>query len=248
MKKQLDNTTHITNIQANNLHHQKRSLLIFEELDQLVSGFGLVNKNKALIQQHKPPTSITTTTAKQHRHSPLKDITSLFSSNHPHLPHNNPQSKSRLINISNRIDITPQQQVAPTSTNNDKHSKQQLTQLNNNTNETEIDLEQFDLTDLIDVDNEPYNNNGNSNSSQANISSSLHSFPLNLVIKHPKLNQVQEQCFDLLYNKDDNSLITAPTGSGKTLLFEISICRVIKNNFDISNKTFTNNLRDVLFN
>ena len=246
MKKQLDNTTHITNIQANNLHHQKRSLLIFEELDQLVSGFGLVNKNKALIQQHKPPTSITTT-AKQHRHSPLKDITSLFSSNHPHLPHNNPQSKSRLINISNRIDITPQQQVAPTSTNNDKHSKQQLTQLNNNTNETEIDLEQFDLTDLIDVDNEPYNNNGNSNSSQANISSSLHSFPLNLVIKHPKLNQVQEQCFDLLYNKDDNSLITAPTGSGKTLLFEISICRVIKNNFDIIHKTFTNKTFKIIY-
>jgi hypothetical protein len=56
-KKQLDNTTHITNIQSNNLHHQKRSLLIFEELDQLVSGFGLVNKNKVLIQ---PKPQITT--------------------------------------------------------------------------------------------------------------------------------------------------------------------------------------------
>ena len=136
-KKQLENTTHITNIQANNLYHQKRSLLIFEELDQLVSGFGLVNKNKVLIQP-KPQVTTTTTTAKQHKHSPLKDITSLFSSNHPHLPHNNPQSKSHLVNISNRIDITPQQQVHPipqTITTN----KQQLTQLNNN-NENEIDL------------------------------------------------------------------------------------------------------------
>ena len=256
-KKQLDNTTHITNIQSNNLHHQKRSLLIFEELDQLVSGFGLVNKNKVLIQP-KPQITTTTTTAKQHRHSPLKDITSLFSSNHPHLPHNNPQSKSHLVNISNRIDITPQQHVHPIpqtiNTNNDLHNKQQLTQLNNN-NESEIDLEQVDLTDLIDVDNESYTNtntnnnncNCNSSSSQTNISSSLNNFPLNLVIKHPKLNQVQEQCFDLLFNKDDNSLITAPTGSGKTLLFEISICRVIKSNFNLSNNTFTNKTFKIIY-
>ena len=237
-KKQLESSTHIPNVQGNNFHLQKRSLLIFEELDQLVSGFGLVNKNKALVQ-----TKATT----KRKHSPLKDITSLFASNQP-LPQHDPQSKSRLINTSTRVDI-------PQTTSTEVNNEQQLNQ------ETEIDLEQFDLTDLIEVDNEhsfhsnskePVCNGGDNRNSKCKGSDGqshtpLRCFPLNLVVKHPKLNQVQEQCFDLLFNKDGNSLITAPTGSGKTLLFEISICRVIKSNFDLSNKTFTNKTFKIIY-
>ena len=66
----------------------------------------------------------------------------------------------------------------------------------------------------------------------------LENFPLNLIIKYPNLNKVQESCFDLLFYTNENSLITAPTGSGKTLLFEISLARIIKENFNFTKNTF----------
>ena len=66
----------------------------------------------------------------------------------------------------------------------------------------------------------------------------LENFPLNLIIKYPNLNKVQESCFDLLFYTNENSLITAPTGSGKTLLFEISLARIIKENFNLIKNTF----------
>ena len=68
----------------------------------------------------------------------------------------------------------------------------------------------------------------------------LENFPLNLIIKYPNLNKVQESCFDLLFYTNENSLITAPTGSGKTLLFEISLARIIKENFNLNKNTFNN--------
>jgi superfamily II RNA helicase len=61
-------------------------------------------------------------------------------------------------------------------------------------------------------------------------------FPLNIIITHPNLNPIQTICFELLANTDKHSLVTAPTGSGKTTLFEISIGRVIKQNIDQNNK------------
>jgi ATP-dependent DNA helicase HFM1/MER3 len=68
----------------------------------------------------------------------------------------------------------------------------------------------------------------------------LENFPLNLIIKYPNLNKVQESCFDLLFYTNENSLITAPTGSGKTLLFEISLARIIKENFNLNKNSFNN--------
>ena len=63
-------------------------------------------------------------------------------------------------------------------------------------------------------------------------------FSFKLIIKYPNLNKVQESCFDLLFYTNENSLITAPTGSGKTLLFEISLARIIKENFNLIKNTF----------
>ena len=74
-----------------------------------------------------------------------------------------------------------------------------------------------------------------------NKKNQLQNFPLNLIIKFEKLNKVQESCFDLLFYTNENCLITAPTGSGKTLLFEISLARIIKENFNFNTKSFTKN-------
>jgi ATP-dependent DNA helicase HFM1/MER3 len=77
-----------------------------------------------------------------------------------------------------------------------------------------------------------------------NDKNSVFSFPLNCIIKHDKLNPVQEKCFDLLYQTDLNSVITSPTGSGKTTLFEIAIARVIDRFFNRElNKFSTSNFK-----
>ena len=65
-------------------------------------------------------------------------------------------------------------------------------------------------------------------------------FPLSSIVNFPNLNKVQDECFDLLYKKNKNVLITAPTGSGKTLLFEIAIARIIKLNYDIKTNAYIN--------
>ena len=44
-------------------------------------------------------------------------------------------------------------------------------------------------------------------------------------IKH--FNPVQTQVFQCLYNTDDNALIGAPTGSGKTVCAEFAILRML---------------------
>ena len=40
-------------------------------------------------------------------------------------------------------------------------------------------------------------------------------------------NAVQSKCFDTIYHSDDNLILSAPTGSGKTVLLELAICRLV---------------------
>ena len=68
----------------------------------------------------------------------------------------------------------------------------------------------------------------------------MKTFPLSSIINFPSLNKVQEECFDLLYRSDERALITSPTGSGKTLLFELGIARIIKQNYNLIEKAYKN--------
>lgn len=40
-------------------------------------------------------------------------------------------------------------------------------------------------------------------------------------------NAVQSKCFNTVYRTDDNFVLAAPTGSGKTVILELAICRLI---------------------
>lgn len=40
-------------------------------------------------------------------------------------------------------------------------------------------------------------------------------------------NAIQSACFESIYNSNDNCIFSSPTGSGKTVLFELAICRLI---------------------
>ncbi len=123
---------------------------------------------------------------------------------------------------------------------------------NNISNSNKKSKDTFSL-DSIDIDSyfdnlESMKKINQKNSSVKNIESNsenkknkLKNFPLNLIITFEKLNKVQESCFDLLFYTNENCLITAPTGSGKTLLFEISLARIIKENFNFNTKSFTKN-------
>ncbi|KAL1859935.1 ATP-dependent DNA helicase MER3 [Paecilomyces lecythidis] len=50
---------------------------------------------------------------------------------------------------------------------------------------------------------------------------SLFSFPI--------FNAIQSKCFKHVYQNDYNVVVSAPTGSGKTVLMELAICRLITN-------------------
>ncbi|KAF2239234.1 P-loop containing nucleoside triphosphate hydrolase protein [Viridothelium virens] len=41
------------------------------------------------------------------------------------------------------------------------------------------------------------------------------------------LNAIQSKCFDTIFHSNDNFVLASPTGSGKTVVFELAICRVI---------------------
>ncbi|GAB7350483.1 hypothetical protein MBLNU459_g1077t2 [Dothideomycetes sp. NU459] len=41
-------------------------------------------------------------------------------------------------------------------------------------------------------------------------------------------NAVQSKCFDGIYNTNQNFVLASPTGSGKTVIFELAICRLIR--------------------
>ncbi|EEP80555.1 conserved hypothetical protein [Uncinocarpus reesii 1704] len=40
-------------------------------------------------------------------------------------------------------------------------------------------------------------------------------------------NAIQSKCFGPIYQKDDNFVLSAPTGSGKTVVMELAICRLL---------------------
>ncbi|KAI9367391.1 Sec63 Brl domain-containing protein [Aspergillus egyptiacus] len=43
----------------------------------------------------------------------------------------------------------------------------------------------------------------------------------------PVFNAVQSKCFQTIYGSDDNMVLAAPTGSGKTVVMELAICRLL---------------------
>lgn len=43
----------------------------------------------------------------------------------------------------------------------------------------------------------------------------------------PFFNAIQSKCFRITYETSDNLVLSAPTGSGKTVILELSICRLI---------------------
>lgn len=47
------------------------------------------------------------------------------------------------------------------------------------------------------------------------------------VFPYELFNAAQSKCFDPIYNSDDNVVVSAPTGSGKTALLELAICKLV---------------------
>ncbi|RDW94726.1 hypothetical protein BP5796_00489 [Coleophoma crateriformis] len=52
------------------------------------------------------------------------------------------------------------------------------------------------------------------------------------VFPYELFNAVQSKCFGPVYQTDDNVVVAAPTGSGKTALLELAICRLIGTCFE----------------
>jgi ATP-dependent DNA helicase HFM1/MER3 len=45
----------------------------------------------------------------------------------------------------------------------------------------------------------------------------------------PLFNAIQSKSFHAVYNSNDNIVLSAPTGSGKTVIMELAICRLLNN-------------------
>ncbi|KAL4892692.1 Sec63 Brl domain-containing protein [Aspergillus ambiguus] len=58
---------------------------------------------------------------------------------------------------------------------------------------------------------------------------STHELPDNYrsLFHFPVFNAVQSKCFQAIYKSDDNVVLAAPTGSGKTAIMELAICRLL---------------------
>lgn len=53
---------------------------------------------------------------------------------------------------------------------------------------------------------------------------------LQTVFPYPIFNVIQSQCFHGVYKTDNNFVLASPTGSGKTVVLELAICRAINSN------------------
>jgi ATP-dependent DNA helicase HFM1/MER3 len=58
----------------------------------------------------------------------------------------------------------------------------------------------------------------------------VHTLPdrFQTVFPFAMFNAVQSACFQSIYESHDNCVFSSPTGSGKTVLFEIAICRMLR--------------------
>ena len=58
---------------------------------------------------------------------------------------------------------------------------------------------------------------------------SLNEMPdrLRSVFRYPLFNAIQSKCFPTAYKSDNNLVVSAPTGGGKTAILEMAICRLI---------------------
>ena len=50
------------------------------------------------------------------------------------------------------------------------------------------------------------------------------------IFHHDVFNAIQSRCFPSAYKSDDNLVVSAPTGGGKTAIFELAICRLVNKN------------------
>jgi ATP-dependent DNA helicase HFM1/MER3 len=48
------------------------------------------------------------------------------------------------------------------------------------------------------------------------------------IFPYPNFNAVQSKCFHQVYESEDNFVLSSPTGSGKTVLLELAICRLLR--------------------
>lgn len=53
---------------------------------------------------------------------------------------------------------------------------------------------------------------------------------LRAVFPFPNFNAVQSKCFDQVFKSDNNFVLSSPTGSGKTAILELAICRALVSN------------------
>jgi ATP-dependent DNA helicase HFM1/MER3 len=53
---------------------------------------------------------------------------------------------------------------------------------------------------------------------------------LRTVFPFPNFNAVQSKCFDSVFRSDDNFVLASPTGSGKTAILELAVCRAVTTN------------------
>jgi len=49
------------------------------------------------------------------------------------------------------------------------------------------------------------------------------------IFPFPLFNAVQSRCYATVYGSDDNIVVSAPTGSGKTVILELAVCRSLLN-------------------
>ena len=53
---------------------------------------------------------------------------------------------------------------------------------------------------------------------------------LRTVFPYPNFNAIQSKCFDSVYRSGNNFVLASPTGSGKTAVLELAVCRAISTN------------------